>query len=534
MNAQYTWLDWSVFGLYFMLLAFVGWYFSREKSTNTKDYFLGGNTMPIWVVAISVLATSQSAATFLGGPDQGYQGNMTYLASNLGALIGAIFVAAFLIPKFYQYKVSTVYEFLEIRFGESAKKQAGLMYLFGRIFASGARLYLAAIAVAMILFGNISAQSVVLAVLILAVLGLAYSVVGGIRSVIYSDAIQCVVYIGAALCVVYFLLQAIPADWSQIMQALENPGNGQISKLTLFDFNLDFTSAGVFSFWSSITGFVLLNIAAFGLDQDMTQRILTCKNSKEGAKAMIWSVVLVIPVMALFIFIGLLLYVFYQRPDLMQLSEASQVVQNFEGEKITIFMYYILNEIPSGVRGLVTVGVIAAALSTLNSGLNSMSSVLVQDIYRPYTEKRAKKLNKYFDDKHFVKAGQFGMVFSALCLALMAILCFYWQRYTQMPLLAFALSVMVFSYSGLLGVYFTALFTSRGNKYSVLASLIVGALVTFSMQPYVLKSISPALGDINIGFTWQLCIGTFCAFVICCLGKKQISVEATMKKVLVT
>ena len=526
MNAQYTWLDWSVFGLYFSVLAFVGWYFSREKSANTQDYFLGGNTMPIWVVAISVLATSQSAATFLGGPDQGYQGNMTYLASNLGALIGAIFVAVFLIPKFYQHKVSTVYEFLEIRFGESAKKQAGLMYLFGRIFASGARLYLAAIAVAMILFGDIAAQSVISAVVILTVLGLAYSVIGGIRSVIYSDAIQCVVYIGAALSVVYFLLQAIPADWTQIIHALENPNNGQISKLTVFDFNLDFTSAGVFSFWSSITGFVLLNIAAFGLDQDMTQRILTCKNSKDGAKAMIWSVVLVIPVMALFIFIGLLLYVFYQRADLMQLSTTSQVVQNFDGEKITIFMYYILNEIPSGVRGLVTVGVIAAALSTLNSGLNSMSSVMVQDIYRPFVT----KLNKHYDDKHFVKAGQFGMMLSALFLAVMAILCFYWQRYTQMPLLAFALSVMVFSYSGLLGVYFTALFTNRGNKQSVLASLIVGALVTFSMQPYVLTSISPSLAEINIGFTWQLCIGTFFAFVVCCLGKKQTAYDVNIAK----
>jgi len=482
--------------------------------------------MPIWVVAISVLATSQSAATFLGGPDQGYQGNMTYLASNIGALIGALFVAVFLIPKFYQYKVSTVYEFLEIRFGETAKKQAGLMYLFGRIFASGARLYLAAIAVAMILFGNISAQSVILAVLILTALGLAYSVIGGIRSVIYSDAIQCVIYIGAALSVVYFLIQAIPADWSVIMNALEKPINGQISKLTVFDFNLDFTSAGVFTVWSSITGFVLLNIAAFGLDQDMTQRILTCKSAKEGAKAMIFSVLLVIPVMALFIFIGLLLYVFYQRPDLMLLSTTSQVVQNFDGEKITIFMYYILNEIPPGVRGLVTVGVIAAALSTLNSGLNSMSSVMVQDIYRPFVN----KLNRSYDDKHFVMAGQLGMMLSALLLGAMAILCFYWQRYTQMPLLAFALSVMVISYSGLLGVYFTALFTNRGNKHSVLASLIVGALVTFSFQPYVLESISPSLTDVNVGFTWQLCIGTLCAFVVCCLGQNQTGNNVNIEK----
>ncbi|RHW76482.1 sodium:solute symporter [Colwellia sp. RSH04] len=526
MNIQYTWLDWGVFGLYFMVLAFIGWYFNQTKSRNTNDYFLGGNSMPIWVVAISVLATSQSAATFLGGPDQGYQGNMTYLATNIGALLAVFFVAIYLIPKFYQYKVSTVYEFLEVKFGESAKKQSGYMYLFGRVFASGARLYLAAIAVAMILFGNISAQSVVFAIVILTALGLAYSVIGGIRSVIYSDAIQCFVYISAALCVIYFLLDAIPADFSQIITALQEPSNGQVSKLTILNFNLDFSSAGVFSFWSSITGFVLLNIAAFGLDQDMTQRILTCKNAKDGVKAMIWSVVLVIPVMAIFIFIGLLLYIFYQRPDLMQLSDSNEIIQNFDGEKITIFMYYILNEIPSGVKGLVTVGVIAAALSTLNSGLNSMSSVIIQDIYRPYI----KKSNKQYSDRHFVIAGQFGMIISALFLASMAILCFYWQRYTQMPLLAFALSVMVFSYSGLLGVYFTALFTNRGSKHSVLASLVGGALITFSMQPYVLNSLHPAFAEVNIGFSWQLCIGTFCAFIICCLGKQSKKVQTEFNK----
>ncbi|MCP3864616.1 MAG: sodium:solute symporter, partial [Aestuariibacter sp.] len=169
--------------MYGLLLAVSGWYFNRKAAT-TSDYFLGGNAMPIWMVAISVLATSQSAATFLGGPDQGYRGNLTYLATNLGAFIAAFFVARFLIPRFYALNVYTVYELLENRFGESAKQQAGLMYLFGRVFASGARLYMAALAVAMILFGNIDASSVISATLLISIIGLVYSVYGGIRTVI--------------------------------------------------------------------------------------------------------------------------------------------------------------------------------------------------------------------------------------------------------------------------------------------------------------------------------------------------------------
>ncbi len=518
MAANLTAFDWTIFFGYFVLIAASGWWFSRKKVNDTDDFFLGGKQMPIWLVAISVLATAQSAATFLGGPDQGYRADLSYLATNIGTILAAIFVAKFLIPRFYQYRVTTVYELLEIRFGAKAKKQAGSMYLFGRVFASGARLYMAAIAVAMILFGNIEAANVVLAILILATIGLLYSFVGGIRSVIYSDAIQCGVYVGAAIAVLYYLLAIIPADFSQIVAALDAPVNGGASKLTLFNFDWDFTSKGVFTVWASISGFMLLSIASFGMDQDMTQRILTCKSSLESAKAMLWSVVLVLPVVFMFVAIGLLLYIFYQRPDLMGMSQASQVVQTFDGEKITIFMTFVLNQMPSGLRGLVTVGIVAAALSTLNSGLNSMSSVVIQDLYRPWLV--AKGIKK--TAQHFVTAGRFGMVVAALALSAMAILSFYWQRYTDTPLLAFALSVMVFSYSGLLGVYFNALFTTRGNSKSVLAALISGFMVTLLFQPYIqdlLLAMDFGWVKIDLAFPYQLCVASAISFAICYLGK---------------
>ncbi|GAB3020323.1 sodium:solute symporter [Bowmanella dokdonensis] len=514
MESQFAWQDWLVFTAYFAVMAVTGWLFSRQKAATTQDYFLGGNKMPIWMVAISVLATSQSAATFLGGPDQGYRNDFSYLATNIGAFIAAFGVAIFLMPKFYQQRVTTVYELLEQRFGAAAKRQAGIMYLFGRVFASGARLYMAALAVSMILFADIQAASVISSVLILTLVGLAYSFVGGIRSVIISDVIQCTVYVGAALFVIYFLYISIPADFGQIVEALRHPVDRELSKLTLLDFRPDFGPGGVFSFWSAITGFVLLNIAAFGLDQDMTQRMLSCKDAKQGAKALIWSVVMVIPVMFLFIVIGLLLYVYYQRPDLMMSPQGEPLVQSFEGEDVTIFMYYVLNEIPVGVRGLVTVGVIAAALSTLNSGLNAMSSVLVQDLYRPLMA----RIRPGKDERHFVWAGQMGMVVAAVALAGMAILCFYWQQYSNMPLLAFALSVMVFSYSGLLGVYFTTLFSQRGNPTSVLMALVTGFLVTLGFQPYVMDQLLPVQWQVNLGFTWQLCIGTLVATLVCLAG----------------
>lgn len=472
--------------------------------------------MPVWVVAVSILATAQSAATFLGGPDQGYRSDFSYLASNIGAFIAAMFVAAYLLPKFYALKVFTVYALLEQRFGSKAKKHAGIMYLFGRVFASGSRLYMAAIAVSMILFGSFDAESVVFSILILVSVGLLYTIYGGIRTVIYSDVFQCAVYVSAAAMVLFYLLDTIPADFMTILSALDNPGEMQESKLTVWHFDWDTSSAGVFNFWSILTGLVLLNIAAFGLDQDMTQRALTCGNAKQASRAMLASVILVIPVMLIFIFIGMLLYIFYQRPDLM-LSEQSLVsAPNFQGEPVTIFMYFVLNEIPAGIKGFVTIGIVAAALSTLNSGLNSMSSVLVQDIYRPWREKQGK-----VKEQHYVRAGQLGMTVVAIALAAMACLCYYWQQYTDMPLLQFALSVMVFSYCGLLGVYFCALFTGRGSENSVTIALISGFVITLLFQPYIMTLYLPAEYQFDLGFSWQLCIGTLASFLICISVKRK-------------
>ena len=121
--------------------------------------------------------------------------------------------------------------------------------------------------------------------------------------------------------------------------------------------------------------------------------------------------------------IGQLLHIFYERPDLMGSGLASAAAQEFEGERITIFMYYILHELPAGMKGLVTVGVIAAAVSTINSGLNSMSSVIVQDFYRPWLERKSKR-----SEKHFVFIGQISMGLVGLALFLMSILCYYWQN----------------------------------------------------------------------------------------------------------
>jgi SSS family transporter len=481
MHSGFATLDWLVFGAYFVMLTITSVMLSQAKIKSSRDYFVGSNTMPMLAVAISVLATSQSAATFLGGPEYSYRNDLTFLGFYLSALLAVIFVAKVLIPRFYAINAVTVYELLEIRYGEDAKRYAGVMFLMGRLFASGARLYIGALAVSMILFYDITFLHVSIAIAILVAGALAYTYFGGVKSVIFSDIIQAITYIGAGVAVLVYLYMSLEYDLSTVMTLLD-----EHEKLTLIDWNLSFTSEGKFNIFGLMSGWLLLNIAAYGLDQDMTQRVLSCNDAKAGQRSLYYSIVFTIPVVLLFLAIGLLLYLFYQQQE---------VAQNFQGEKVTIFMYYILNEMPDGLRGLVTVGAVAAALSSTNSVLGAMASVAIEDIYKPLKLKHT-----HVDEKHFVTAARLAVLGFAVALSLMAMFSYLLHQATSLPLLSFALGVMAFAYSGLLGVYFAALFTSRGSQKSVLVALIGGFTTVFLLQPYI--------SGADVGFAWQIVLGT--------------------------
>lgn len=510
MPLAFTIYDWAVIALYVGLLAVAGYAATRRNIDSADDYFLASHHVPTWLVAVSVLSTMQSAATFLGAPDSSYRGDYTYLTSNLAAVIAAWAVARFLIPRFYAIGASTVYELLEARYDVVARRAAAAMYLVGRILASGARLYLAAIAVSMMTFLDVDAQHIMIASAVLVVFGIVFTLFGGLNAVIWSDLVQVVLYVGAAIFVLFFLLWKIPAPMPEIWHALSHTPDGA-SKLTLVDWSLDFSKP--FSIWAVLTGLVLLNMGNFGLDQDTTQRFLACEDTGSAKRALYMSAWVGIPVVALFMAIGSLLYIFYERADLMGAGTVA-AAQTFSGEKITIFMSFILSEIPPGLRGLVTVGVIAAA--AINSGLISMSSVLVNDFYRPLRER-----NGPVAEHHFVNAGRGAAVVLALALFAMSILCFYWQHYTNTPLLEFVLGVMVFAYSGLLGVYGVVVFTKRGATWSVIAALAAGFITIFVQQAYVVDSFGLPAAMNALSFPWQLCIGTGVAFLTCLAGKQR-------------
>ncbi len=514
MGSQFTFFDWMILAAYLIILFLSGYKLSRKNITDNKDFYLARNaSTPTWVATLSVVATAMSGATFLGAPNNSFGGDWSYLASFIGLLIGSVFVAYIIIPRFYQYKVTTVYELLLYRYGPLAKTSSGIMYIIGRFLASGSRLYMAGLAVSMILFNDITFSQVSLSTAVIVILGLAYTWIGGIRSVMWGDVVQLFIFVGAAVIVIFTILASIPADMGTIIDALQKSpagSNGEvINKLQIF--KLDFS----FQPWDLsiiLTGWVLFSIASWGLDQDMTQRMLACKNQKEGMKAAWVSVLYQIPIVIVFLFIGSLLYIYYQRPDIMLSAGTAMGDTAFHGDdriRLTTIMYYALNELGAGFKGLIAIGVIAAAFSSVNSGLNSMSSVLIEDLYRPLMAKNR-------SETHYLSAGRYAMLFVAIILTIVAMLCYYWQRYTDTPLLNFALGIMGFAYAGLLGVYGAALFTKRGSDISVTIALIVGFIIMLWSQFF--------WPDI-LGGKWNAFLmiipATFVSFLIAIMGKSE-------------
>ncbi|MFM9957590.1 MAG: sodium:solute symporter family transporter [Phycisphaerales bacterium] len=493
-------VDWSIVAVYLLAMVAVGaWCSRRQKSTN--DFFLSGGRVPAWAAAVSVVATSVSAATFIGAPEQSYGGNLTYLAGVLSSVVAVIIVAVWFIPAFYRERVTTIYELLERRLGTSARRSCSGAFMIGRLFASGARLYIAAIPVSLIAFGDLTTGHLIASILICSAVSILYTVLGGLDAVIWTEVPQAFLFVFAAVAAIALLLWKIPVSTGEVWTALATTALPDGSnKLTVLDWRWDITTD--FSVWSAFIGLTLFNLAVYGTDHDLAQRMLTCKSALKGSQSALISNVLGLIVAGLFLVIGLLLYVFYQRADLMG-GETGGVPP--EGRKV--FLSFILQHTPTGVKGLMLAGLFAAAMSSLASSMQAMSSTLVCDFYRPMRPGR--------DDAHYLKVSRVASLGWGVLLAGFGVLCIWLQESSGKGLIPFAMEVMLYAYTGMLGVFLTALFTRRGTSRSALLALVVGAAIV------VLLQVGPGLMDawwevqvpvVSLG--WKMFFGSVAAFAV--------------------
>ena len=281
-------LDWVIVALYFAAMIYIG-VIAARKDQDTREYFLAHRSIPTWAVSISIVATSLSAATFVGTPDLAFKGNLSYLILNVGGLMAVALVATLFVPKLYRAGTVTIYGYLNQRYGQGAMIAVSAMFLVGRMLASGARLFIAAIPLCLLMFSRRSDANfeatrwqLVLAIALIGGVGTFYTAFGGIRTVIWIDVIQFFIVIGAAVLSIFMLLHVIPLSLPEIFKTLGDPrsGPGGHSKLFISDGSLNFSDP--YTLWAAIFGSTFLSAAAYGVDQDLAQRFLVAQSVLRG------------------------------------------------------------------------------------------------------------------------------------------------------------------------------------------------------------------------------------------------------------
>ena len=506
-----TWIDWTILLCYLGAILAMGFYLSG-KQKDENSFFLGNRNMPWWAVTVSIVATSLSAGTFVGLPQVSFKGDLTFLLIPMGSTIGGILAAVLVIPILYRANTLTIYGYLRGRYGPKTEMACSWFFLVGILLAQGARHFIASIVVSLMLFGSSDTAYLLISIIILGIIATIYTAAGGIHAVIWTDVVQ-----GGnsdpGSSVLYRFSVAAGTCWDS--------GNGgrpqdgpEGNKLQWF--NAEFDLSVTYTVWTGLIAYMLMNIAQYGCDQDMVQRMMTCKSARKATWSMILSRVISFPIVVLFLIIGLLLYLFYSRPDLMGASLPTDLVTDTRN----VFPQYILAHLPRGVVGLAVAGMLAASMSSFDSAANAMASTIQGNL------RKQKELNE--NGSVEVKAlsllqSRHTVYWMGGGLTLFAVVAVLLQQAGGQGLIDFSLGVLTFAYSGLFGVFMAAILTKRGNETSAVRSLWAGALVVLSFQPYIMPYWSKLLFGhaLQIAWPWWFFFAGLISFLVCVSGKRS-------------
>src|SRR6266404_4309541 len=516
-------IDSTVLLLYFVLIISVGLYMGR-KEDNLADFALGGRRMPWWAVLASIIAAETSAGTFFGTPGEGFAlRNYTYLQLALGTILARILVSYIFIKPYYDYKVYSMYEYLTARFGGATKNAASAVFMITRLLASGARLYVAAIALALayeMISGSRPGQTETLLIYIgstiaIVVLTAIYTTLGGIKAVIWTDFIQASIMIGSALVALGLLYSAIPGGWNEIVA---RHGGFGIS---------DFLSTGLnpakngwekwkgmfeieYTIFAGLIGSTFITMATHGTDQDMVQRMLTAPDIRRSRRSLMLSGLADIPIVLTFLSIGLLLWTYYQaHPDPTLPKTPNET-----------FCHFILYEMPVGLRGLLLAGIFATAMGSLSTALNALATSFTRDWYVTYIRPGA-------DGEESLRAVRWATVgFSILMILVASTTSYFVIVRPNVRIIPIVLGIYGYTYGSVLGIFLAGMLTKtrgndRGNFIAMIAGFIVVTILSglpnnlakiFGGQLYSQPEWLPVME-----FPWWICFGTIVTFFVAIL-----------------
>ncbi|MCE0498886.1 MAG: sodium:solute symporter [Methylacidiphilales bacterium] len=499
---SFFWDGLAIFA-YFTLVIGVGLSSVRRRGQNMREFSVGSRQLPWGAVLASIIAAELSAGTFLGTPGEGYHGrNFAYAQLAIGTVIARVIVAYLFIRPFYDGNVVSIYEFLRHRFGDATRDAASAVFLLTRLLASGARLYVAAVILVLgyeMIHGAAAtnAETITIyagAVLLITILTTAYTAAGGIRAVVWTDVIQATVMGGALLYALISLWFSV-GGWAGAKGFLNGPDDlrfyqdGIDHSKGVLD-NISGILGSEYTIWAALLGSVFTTMATHGTDQDMVQRMLTAKNFHKSRLALVLSGLVDLPFSFAFLFVGILIYVFYQ-----QHPDPALPTKNPE-----IFSYYILHQLPPGARGLLVAGVLATAMGSLSTALNALATSFTQDFWVPRWGRGA-------DSRRVVSAVRWSTVVFALLLAIVATVTAAVVVYSpHARIIPIVLGIFGYTYGSLLGIFLLGLTTKdrgteRGNLIAMLAGFL--AVAVWSGLPWdLVNAVRGKSDDIGSDIIW--------------------------------
>ena len=457
----YEWfepLDWIVLFGYLGLTTWVG-HVMRGKQASLSDFFAGGRSLPWLAVCGSIIATEISGVTFIGVPGgvMAANGNFTYLVWALGSIIGRVIVGVAFTRVFYEEDIYSPYDYMGRRIKPQLKTLATIFFTIGSILAQSVRVLVAAIPLMIV-----TPFSFEVCILIIGVFAIGWTLMGGMRTVIWTDVMQFFLFSAGGLITLFWVGSHLGPGWIETAS--------EAGKTEWLSFDAGVSDAFQFTFWVAIFAVPFQNLGAYGVDQLNAQRMFCCKNAREAGKAIMWSSVGQL-ITLLMLMVGAALFVWYARhppEDVVAEGMKWNAGSGTPGEPANVFPIWIVRELPPGLSGLILGGVFAAAISSLDSILAALSQTTVSVLYKPEEHGSAE------EQRELVAKARMWVVIWGLFLTLFTLLMRWVQQETGVAILPLAFGMTTYTMGPLLAMFLCALL-GRGS----FKGLLTGSIISF-------------------------------------------------------
>ena len=457
-------IDIIVFLLFTGGVVAFGCSFFKKKGTS-EEFTSAGRSLPGWVVGMSIFATYVSSISYLGYPGKAFSGDWNAFVFSLSIPIASYFAARYFVPFYRSQDSISAYSFLENRFGPWARIYASSCYLLTQIARTGSILYLLALPMNVLLGWHIQTIIVVTSVAIVL-----YSMLGGMKAVIWTEAIQGIILIGGALVCMFILLFDMPGGPVQTFSIAMEDG-----KFSLGSFGSSLSES---TFWVCLIYGIFTNLQNYGIDQSYVQRYHTAKNEKEAKFSALFGGYLFIPVSAVFFMIGTGLYAFYKvHPGILPDGVGADYV----------FPFFIVNELPGGLTGLLIASIFAAGMSTIATSVTSSSTIILTDYYQRFRKHAGNRERMLVLKLSSVGVGVAGILVAFAFMSVQSALDAWWAL------------ASIFS-GGMLGLFLLGYISKKARNFDAVLGVVCGVILVcwIVISPFVHANLAIVFGTLLI------------------------------------